>query len=419
MTTATTGSHEDLLLRGVRLVDGRGELARSTDLLVRDGRIERIGAIPAPSGARLIDGPGWTVVPGLMNAHVHVTMDGSADPASDLAADGGADRILAAARRRLRSTLAAGVTTVRDLGSPDRLAITLAGEVARGELAGPRIIAAGRPICAVGGHGHTFMSVEVRGPDQAAAAARAELAAGARVLKVMATGGMMTPGQTAGEQQLMLDEMRAVVDVARTAGVPVAAHSEGIEGSLAAIEAGVATIEHGHGLDAVAVDRMRDRQVALVPTILSDMAILRHGTRAGIPDFVVDACERLAATLLPGVRTAIAAGVTIVAGNDGGAPLVDQGDMVSELELYVEQGMEPVAALHTATAAAARCFGLTDLGRLDVGCVADLLLVKGDPLQDVTVLRGPRMVIADGKVVHEGRTTESRERVDGPSAAAR
>jgi imidazolonepropionase-like amidohydrolase len=316
-----------------------------------------------------------------------------------VAAAGGAARFAAAARDRLRATLRAGVTTVRDLGAPDGIALSLADEVERGELSGPRILAAGRPVCAIGGHGHTFMSVEITGPDAAAAAAREQLAAGARVIKVMATGGMMTPGQVAGQQQLTVHEMRAVVTVARAAGVPVAAHSEGIEGTLAAIEAGVSSIEHGHGLDALAVERMRAGGVALVPTLLSDAAILRHGTSSGIPDFVVAACERLAASLLPGVRAAIAAGVAIVAGNDGGAPLVDQGDMVSELELYVEQGMSPVAALDAATAGAARLFGLPDVGRLDVGCVADLLLVAGDPVTDISALRAPRMVIARGAVV--------------------
>jgi imidazolonepropionase-like amidohydrolase len=346
-----------------------------------------------------------------------VVLDGAADPAADLAASGGPDRILAAARQRLRSTLVAGVTTVRDLGAPDGLALALADEVVRGDLEGPRIVAAGRPICAVGGHGHTFMSVEVAGPEQAAAAARNQLAAGARVVKVMATGGMMTPGQVAGQQQLGVDEMRAVVEVAGAAGVPVAAHSEGLEGTLAAIEAGVASIEHGHGLDADAIERMCARGVALVPTMLSDMAILRHGTGAGIPDFVVAACERLAASLLPGVRAALAAGVTIVAGNDGGAPLVDQGDMVAELELCVEQGMAPVDALHAATAGAARLFGLPDLGRLDVGCVADLLLVDGDPLADVRALREPRLVVAGGRVVHEARGRADRELPDDAGVA--
>jgi imidazolonepropionase-like amidohydrolase len=393
-----------LVISDVRVVDGRGVRADRATVHIRGGRIEAITeSAPDDAVAQRIDGAGMTLVPGLMNAHVHVTMDGTADPAAGLAASGGVARITRDARDRLRATLRAGVTTVRDLGAPEGIALALAAEVERGELAGPRILAAGRPVCAVGGHGHTFMSVQVVGPDAAAAAAREQLAAGARVIKVMATGGMMTPGQVAGQQQLDVAEMRAVVAVARAAGVPVAAHSEGIEGTLAAIEAGVSSIEHGHGLDAVAVERMRAGGIALVPTLLSDAVILRHGRSAGIPDFVVAACERLAASLLPGVRAAIAAGVDIVAGNDGGAPLVDAGDMVAELELYVQEGMTPVAALDAATAAAARLFGLPDVGRLEVGCVADLLLVDGDPVTDIGALRAPGVVIARGAIVRDDR----------------
>jgi len=398
-----SGASAPLVISDVRVVDGRGVRADRATVLIHDGRIASITDLPpAPDDSRRVDGTGMTLLPGLMNAHVHVTMDGSADPAGDLAAAGGVARIAASARERLRATLRAGVTTVRDLGAPDGIALMLADEVASGELTGPTILAAGRPLCAVGGHGHTFMSLEVAGPDAAAAAAREQLAAGARVIKVMATGGMMTPGQVAGQQQLGVEEMRAAVSVARAAGVPVAAHSEGIEGTLAAIEAGVSSIEHGHGLDGLAVERMRARGIALVPTLLSDAVILRHGTAAGIPDFVVAACERLAASLLPGVRAAIEAGVAIVAGNDGGAPLVDQGDMVAELELYVGQGMTPLAAIDAATSAAARLFGLGDVGRVEVGCVADLLLVEGDPVADVGALRAPRMVIARGAIV-DGR----------------
>ncbi len=156
-------------------------------------------------------------------------------------------------------------------------------------------------------------------------AARGQLAAGARVIKVMATGGMMTPDQVAGEPQLSAEEMRAVVDVAAAAGIPVAAHSEGIVGTLAAIGAGVSSIEHGHGLDQRAIEAMLAHDVALVPTLLSDEVILRNGVAAGIPAFVVEACQRLADSLLPGFEAAVRQGVSIVAGNDGGSPLVDPG----------------------------------------------------------------------------------------------
>jgi imidazolonepropionase-like amidohydrolase len=391
-----------MLIRDARLVDGRGVVLRRGDLRISGGRIREIAAgLVARPGEREWQAGGRTVVPGLMNAHVHVAMDGGADPAAGLLHGRGSAAILDAARARLPATLRAGVTTIRDLGAPDGLAIRLAREVASGTTIGPRIVAAGRPICVPGGHGNSFMSVEVTGTAEAGDAARAQLAAGAQVIKVMATGGMMTPDQVAGEPQLSSDEMRAVVDVAAAAGIPVAAHSEGIVGTLAAIGAGVSSIEHGHGLDQRAIEAMLSHDVALVPTLLSDEVILRDGVAAGIPAFVVEACKRLADSLLPGFEAAVRQGVRIVAGNDGGAPLVHPGDLVSELELYVRYGMRPQAALHAATAAAASLFDLADVGRIEEGAVADLLVVDGDPLTDIGALRGPRMVVFGGAVVHE------------------
>ncbi len=390
-----------LLIREARLVDGRGVLLRRGDIRIANGRIREIGRTLAPrSGEREIVATGQTVVPGLMNAHVHVTMDGGADPAAALLDGRDRDAQLEAARLRLRTVLSAGVTTVRDLGAPDGLALTLAREVAAGTTVGPRIVAAGRPICVPGGHGYTFMSDQVSGPAEAADAVRRQLAAGARVIKVMATGGMMTPGQVAGEPQLSQEEMRAIVRAAEAAGIPVAAHSEGIEGTLDAIAAGVSSIEHGHGLDQRAIEAMLAGDVALVPTLLSDEVILRNGVAAGIPAFVVEACQRLAESLLPGFEAAVRQGVIIVAGNDGGAPLVDPADIVTELELYVRHGMRPQAALDAATAAAARLLDLVDVGRIDQGCVADLLVVEGDPLEDIGVLRAPRLVVSGGAIIH-------------------
>ncbi len=393
---------EPLLIREARLVDARGVVMRRGDIRIANGRIRDVGrSLTTRSGEREILATGRTVVPGLMNAHVHVTMDGSADPADGLLDGRGPDAQLEAARVRLRAMLTAGVTTVRDLGAPDGLAITLAREVATGATVGPRIIAAGRPICVPGGHGYTFMSDEVAGPVEAGDAARRQLAAGARVIKVMATGGMMTPGQVAGEPQLSQEEMRAIVRVAEAAGIPVAAHSEGIRGTLDAVAAGVSSVEHGHGLDQRAIEAMLAADVALVPTLLSDELILRNGVAAGIPAFVVEACQRLAESLLPGFEAAVRQGVIVVAGNDGGAPLVDSADIVTELELYVRHGMQPQAALRAATAAAARLLDLVDVGRIDQGCIADLLVVDGDPLEDIGALRAPRLVLAGGAIAHE------------------
>jgi imidazolonepropionase-like amidohydrolase len=297
----------------------------------------------------------------------------------------------------LRETVERGVTTIRDLGGPTGIDIALSRLVSHGEIPGPRMLTAGRVITITGGHGN-WMGMESDGPDAVRRAARAQIKAGASAIKLMATGGMMTTGQVAGAPQLTRDEMTAAVEVAHAVGLPVAAHAEGDEGARNAVLAGVDSIEHGHGMSRETVSLMAERGVALVPTIQSDRAIVEAPPDAGIPDFVVEACVRLAPSLEQAWALAIEAGVTIVAGNDGGAPLVHPGDIVSELELYVAWGLSPQDALATATLNAARLFRLPDVGLVEPGQVADLLAVRGDPLADISVFREPQLVIARGQL---------------------
>jgi imidazolonepropionase-like amidohydrolase len=388
-----------ILIRGARVVDARGPQPSGTDILVDGGRIVAVGdALPANDATIVIDGDGLTACPGLMNAHVHLSLDASADPEASL--HGESDVVTAVrAARRLAEVLARGVTSVRDLGGPEAVTLGLARLVAAGELIGPRIVAAGRVVTMTGGHGH-WMGIEVDGPDAARRATRLLLKAGAGVVKVMATGGMMTTGQVAGAPQLTVEEMSACVEEAHKAGRKVAAHAEGREGARNAVEAGVDSIEHGHGTDEATLTLMAERGIALVPTIACDRAIVNAGTAAGIPAHVVEDCARLAPDLERVVRRAIALGVPIAAGNDGGAPLTHPGDIVDELEVYVELGMDPLAALTSATTATADLFGLRGVGLLEPGAAADLLLVDGDPLTSISHLRNPVHVIAAGTLVH-------------------
>jgi imidazolonepropionase-like amidohydrolase len=212
----------------------------------------------------------------------------------------------------------------------------------------------------------------------------------------MATGGMMTGGRQAGQPQLTITEMSAAVEEAHKRGVPVAAHAESRIGVLNALHAGVDSVEHGHGGDEEAIDLLLEHGAALVPTILSDRRIIDHGVAAGIPDFVVEQCDALHESLVVFLEAAIAAGVRIAAGNDGGAPLVPIGDMVGELELYVAHGMDPLTALGSATTETAALFGLTDVGLVETGHAADLLIVDADPLETLATLRTPRVVVRGG-----------------------
>ena len=388
-----------LLLQGVRVVDGRGLRHERADVLLEAGRIARISAAPihAP-GARILDLAGRTVTPGLMNAHAHVCLDGtSPDPEAILRTETPTETAIRSAAR-LRKVLESGVTAIRDVGGPSAINIALNRLVDRGEIPGPRMISAGRNVTMTGGHGH-WMGIEADGADGVRQATRLQIKLGARAIKLMATGGMMTPNQIAGAPQFTIEEMRAACEEAHKAGFPACAHSESDEGSRNAVLAGVDSIEHGHGMSRETIELMLERGTMLVPTIQSDRAIIEGGVAVGIPDFVVEKCVALADTLVTALEMAFEMGLTIAAGNDGGAPLVEVGDMVPELALYVQHGMSATKAIEAATINTARLFRMSELGYVEPGWHADLLVLAGDPLADIRALRGPELVIQAGALV--------------------
>jgi imidazolonepropionase-like amidohydrolase len=393
---------ERSILRGARIVDGRGLQHDRADLLVDGDRITDIvpGGLsvdaPGLAGARVIDLSGLTLLPGLMNAHAHITLDGSADPDATLRSETPAETAIRGARR-LEETLRMGVTTIRDVGGVHGIAIALAAMVERGEIPGPRMLAAGNVITMTGGHGH-WMGVECDGPDAVRRGVRGQIKAGATTIKVMATGGMMTPGQRAGAPQLTTEEMAAAVEEAHKADRIVAAHVESDDGGRNAVLAGVDSVEHGHGMTADTIALMLDRGTALDPTILSDKRIVEAPPEAGIPAFVVEKCRPLHQALLDTLEIAFARGVTIAAGNDGGAPLVHIGEMADELAYYVALGMHPRDAIASATITTGRLFRLEQTGYVETGWVADLIAVRGDPLSTVAALRDPVFVMSRGVV---------------------
>jgi imidazolonepropionase-like amidohydrolase len=393
---------ERIILRGARVIDGRGEHHEQADLLIEGDRIADIapGGLPTDAdglaGSRVLDLSGLTLLPGLMNAHAHITLDGSADPDATLRAETPTETAIRGARR-LEETLRMGVTTIRDVGGVHGIAIALAAMVERGEIPGPRTLAAGNVITMTGGHGH-WMGVECDGPDAVRRGVRGQIKAGATTIKVMATGGMMTPGQRAGAPQLTTEEMAAAVEEAHKADRIVAAHVESDDGGRNAVLAGVDSVEHGHGMTAETIALMFDRGTALDPTILSDKRIVEALPEAGIPAFVVDKCKPLHQALLDTLEIAFARGVIIAAGNDGGAPLVHIGEMADELAHYVALGMHPRDAIASATINTGRLFRLEQTGYVEAGWVADLIAVRGDPLSTVAALRDPVFVMARGVV---------------------
>ena len=388
------------ILTGAALIDGSGAApAAGRAVVIEQGRIAAVvGEREAPSGAvRRLDG--LTLLPGLINCHVHLCFGGEPDPAAALLKDAYATTVIKAVLRA-RQTVEAGVTTVRDLGGRDYAELSVRDAVRAGLVPGPRMLCAGRGICMTGGHGWHLIGREADGPDEVRKAVREQIKAGADVIKIFATGGVMTPGVDPNSAQLTLDEVRAAIEEARKAGRRTAAHAGGAEGIANALEGGITTIEHGIFLTEALCRHMARDGVALVPTLIAPRAILTGGVAAGIPEFAVRKSEAVCDRHVESFEMAMRLGVPIAAGTDAGTPLNGHGSMVPELELMVKAGLAPLAAIHAATAAAAHALGLEhETGRVAPGLAADLLAVAGNPAERIGALDEVRLVMAQGRLI--------------------
>jgi len=387
-----------LVLVGATLIDGTGaEPVRGRAVVVEGGRIAAVvDAAHAPRGER-VDLAGHTLLPGLINCHVHLCLGAEADPVRPLR-DETPSVTTIRALLRARETVEAGVTTVRDLGGRDYVEMAVRRAVNEGWAPGPRILAAGKVICMTGGHGW-WIGRETDGPDDARKAVREQLKAGADVIKVIATGGVLTPGVEPGSSQLTRDEMRAAIDEARKAGRRTAAHAQGSEGIADAVEAGITTVEHGIFLTEEIVARMKVRGTYLVATLNAPAAISAGGLAAGIPEYAVRKSDAVVPAHVASFQLARHTGVAIAAGSDAGTPLNAHGAYANELELMVKYGMAPLDAIRAATSVAADALGLAgETGRIAPGLAADLLVVAGNPAERIQALGDVRMVLARGRV---------------------
>jgi imidazolonepropionase-like amidohydrolase len=251
-----------------------------------------------------------------------------------------------------------------------------------------------------GGHGWSVQhGIEVDGPHEARKAARLQLKAGADVIKVMATGGVMTPGTRPGSPQLTREEMAAAVEEAHKAGRGAAAHAECKEGIRNAILAGVDSIEHGFELDDEIIELMLEKGTFLCPTLTCDLRIAEYGTELGLPEEAVEKMRRWIDHLLDSFQRAYHAGVRIAAGSDAFADWVSIADTASEVAAMVEYGMEPHDALLAATSEAAALLRLADEGTLEAGKRANLVVLERDPLTDIAALEDVVAVMKDGSWV--------------------
>ena len=394
----------DLILTGARLVDGTGaQPVERAAVVVRDGRIASIhrGDIPGDTAeVETIDLGGRTLLPGLINAHMHIMMDAGPSPLGGLEPGKLASAVLTGALNGAKM-LAAGITTARDLGGFEFGEMALRDAFAKGQMPGPRLLCAGRLITMTGGHGWNI-GFEVDGVDAVRKAVRSDIKMGADCIKMMATGGVLTPGVEPGAAQLSEEEMRAGVEEAHKAGRLTASHAQGNTGVKNALRAGIDTIEHGIFLDDEAIEMMVQRGVVYVPTLAAPYRIVEAGEAAGIPSYAVEKSLRVMDAHRRSFEWALASGVTIAAGNDGGTPFNPSEDLVTELRLMVDYGMNPLAAIRAATLNSAKALGLSEeTGTLQQGKWADCLVLEegADPVSEVTALSRVWMVIKQGKVV--------------------
>ncbi|MDZ5812300.1 amidohydrolase family protein [Halorubrum sp. AD140] len=381
------------VLRGGRVADADG--TREADVAIADGAIVAVGDDVDDAGEvdGEIDAEGKVVAPGLIDAHVHVMMDGRPDVATAVS-----DSDYTASYRtagNLRAAVEAGVTTVRDLGSRGTLALDAGESVAAGEIEGPRVLACGRNVIMTGGHGNWF-GREADGPAEVRKAAREQLKAGADVLKCMATGGVLTEGAVTGAPELTPEELAAFTDAAAPTDTPTAAHAHGAEGIKNAVEAGISSVEHGTFMDREAAEMMAERGTYWVPTASALRGIVDNGIEAGIPEDAVAKAEDAAGRFDDAWDHALEAGVPIAMGTDAGTPFNFFGDIPRELASMVEYGLSPEAALEAATVNAADLLGLDDVGRVAEGYRADLVLLGADPTEDVEAWQDPAAVFAAG-----------------------
>ncbi len=384
-----------VLIKASVVFDGR-KVIENGFVEIADGRIVRVGAsadLTDDLGAEVVDAEGHTVLPGIIDTHVHVFHEAQLMRLSE-----GAAALWGA--NYLQSALRFGVTTVRDLGAQTPAVFGLKRALDAGYVVGPRLLAAGSGICMTGGHGWANLSVEADGPEGVRRVARLQLKAGADVIKLMASGGAGTPGELPTSVQLGEDEMRAAVIEAHDAGKPVATHALATQSIINAVKAGVDSIEHGVFLDDEGIELMLKHDVTLCPTISVYPRIVERGAQGGEAQFVIDKSVPLRAPHMASFGKAVKAGVRVVFGTDSATLYNPIGDFGAEMALMVEAGMKPLEVLRSATSAAAEICGIGQTtGSLEPGKIADLVVVKGDPTRAIAALGAVDRVYRAGREV--------------------
>lgn len=376
-------------------------------LVITDGKITAEGAgVTAPYSAQMLDLSSYTVLPGLVDAHIHLWTGSrqiGTQPSPPLAA--------LRASKAMAYALNSGVVAARVLGSMDFIDVALKDAIDEGNIPGPHLIPAGHAISIPAGHGdflampyqfpldsyYTPLHGFINSPADAEKAVHLQIKYGAKVIKVLASGGVMSPLDSPAAEQVSPEELRVIVEQAHMQHLKVAAHDENLPTIMVALQAGVDSIEHGTELDDAAINFMKQHHVVLVPTLYIADNIIKNGEQMKMPDYVVRKAKEIGFKQFASYKRALASGVTIAAGSDQSYE-PGKGTVLDELMSEVEMGMTPQQALVSATRNGAALLGLDELGTLEVGKEGSFVAVDGDPLTNINAIKNTRVVVFKGKV---------------------